>query len=198
MEEGRSQYHEDPRRRINCTLGLHAEILVRVVPKHRIFEKELKMAGDKNKHTIWAVLLSLLSLTTSFQQNFQNNQLVVLAPNEMVGLYCHDQPLNDPLLFLSVFPQYQDLPSEGSLHGARIFLLLGSSHLSARKILVLGRSQPQEQVQPFVCKPNTENIWRQDDPPSRIYLVLVSSSLHVNSPLVIVESVQPSWRTVYQ
>ena len=156
------------------------------------------MAGDKNKHTIWAVLLSLLALTTSFQQNFQNNQLVVLAPNEMVGLYCHDQPLNDPLLFLSVFPQYQDLPSEGSLHGTRIFLLLGSSHLLARKILVLGRSQPQEQVQPFVCKPNTENIWRQDDPPSRIYLVLVSSSLHVNSPLVIVESVQPSWRTVYK
>ena len=63
-----------------------------MVSKYRIFEKELKMAGDKNKHTIWALLLSLLALTTSFQQNYHvdNNQLVVLAPNEMVGLYCRD------------------------------------------------------------------------------------------------------------
>ena len=32
-------------------------------------------------------------------------------------------------------------------------------------------------------KLNTENIWRQDDPPSRIFVALGSSSLHVNSPL---------------
>ena len=70
-------------------LGLHAEILVRLVPKYRTFEKELKMAGDKNKHTIWALLLSLLALTTSFQQNYHNNQLVV-TPNETVSLYCRD------------------------------------------------------------------------------------------------------------
>ena len=66
-------------------MGLHAKILVRVLPKYRLFEKELKMAGDKNKHTIWALLLSLLALTTSFQQNYHNNQLVV-TPNEMVAL----------------------------------------------------------------------------------------------------------------
>ena len=70
-------------------MGLHAEIWVRVVYKSRMFEKELNMAGDKNKHTIWALLLSLLALTTSFQQNYHNNQLVV-TPNEMVGLYCRD------------------------------------------------------------------------------------------------------------
>ena len=35
---------------------------------------------------------------------------------------------------------YYDLPSEGSLHGARIFLTLGSSYLSAREILSLRRS----------------------------------------------------------
>ena len=70
-------------------MGLHAKILVRVLPKYRMFEKELKMAGDKNKHTIWALLLSLLALTTSFQHNYRNNQLV-LTPNEMVGLYCCD------------------------------------------------------------------------------------------------------------
>ena len=70
-------------------MGLHATILVRVLPKYRMFEKELKMAGDKNKHTIWALLLSLLVLTTSFQHNYHNNQLVV-TPNEVVGLYCRD------------------------------------------------------------------------------------------------------------
>ena len=47
------------------------------------------MAGDKNKHTIWALLLSLLASTTTFQQNYHNNQLVA-TPNEMVGLYCRD------------------------------------------------------------------------------------------------------------
>ena len=70
-------------------MGLLATILVRVLAKYRMFEKELKMAGDKNKHTIWALLLSLLVLTTSFQHNYHNNQLVV-TPNEMVGLYCRD------------------------------------------------------------------------------------------------------------
>ena len=43
---------EDPRRRKNFTLGLHAEISVRVVPKKRRFEKELKMTGDKNKNAV--------------------------------------------------------------------------------------------------------------------------------------------------
>ena len=63
--------------------------MVRVVPKYRMFEKELKVAGHKNEHTILALLLSLLALTTSFQQNYHNNQLVV-TPNEMIGLYCRD------------------------------------------------------------------------------------------------------------
>ena len=57
---------------------------VRVVPKHRRFEKDFKMAGDKNKNAIWALLLSLLALITTY-----NNQLVV-TPDEMVGLYCRD------------------------------------------------------------------------------------------------------------
>ena len=64
---------EDPRRRNNCTLGFHAEISVRVVSKKRRFETELKMAGDKNKNTIWAPLLSLLGLISTFQQNYHNN-----------------------------------------------------------------------------------------------------------------------------
>ena len=144
MEEGRAQYQEDPRRWNNFTLGLHAEILVRMVPKYRMFEKELKMASDKNKHKIWALLLYLMALT-SFQQNYHNNRLLV-TPNEMVGLYCRDQPLNNPPLFSLFFTWYQDLPSKGSLHGARIFLVLGSvlpvsqEDPSTGKIPALGKS----------------------------------------------------------
>ena len=48
-----SHYQEDPRRRNNFSLGLHAEISVHVVPQ---VESELKMAGDKNKNTIWTLL----------------------------------------------------------------------------------------------------------------------------------------------
>ena len=69
------------------TLALGAElILVRVVPEERRFEKELKMAGDKNKNAICALLLCLLEFITSFQQNYHNNRLVV-TPNE------NDRPL---------------------------------------------------------------------------------------------------------
>ena len=82
---------EDPRRRNNFTLRLHAEISVRVVPERRRFEKELKMTGDKNKNAIWALLLSLLAIITTFQQNYHNDQLsCMVTPNEMVGLYCRD------------------------------------------------------------------------------------------------------------
>ena len=58
-------------------LLLLLEILVRVVPKCRMFEKKLKMEG-----TIWALLLSLLALRTSFQENNHNNQLVVTPTTE--------------------------------------------------------------------------------------------------------------------
>ena len=63
---------EDPSRRNNFTLGLHAEIVVLVVPKKRMFETELRMAGDKNKNAIWAPLLSSLGLISTFQQNYHN------------------------------------------------------------------------------------------------------------------------------
>ena len=68
-------------------MGLRGGTSVRVVLKSNIkgFEKEIKMAGDNNKHTIWALLLSLLALTTIFQHNYHNNQLVV-TPKDMVGL----------------------------------------------------------------------------------------------------------------
>ena len=73
---------EDPyRRRNNFTLSLHAEISVRMVPKYRRFEKELKMAGDKNKlaAAVWALPLSLRALIITFLQNYDNNTLVVTS-----------------------------------------------------------------------------------------------------------------------
>ena len=57
---------EDHRKRNNFTLGLHVEISVRVVPKYRRFEKELIMAGDKSKHSVWALPLSLRSLIINY------------------------------------------------------------------------------------------------------------------------------------
>ena len=69
-----------------------AQISVRVVPKYRRIEKELKslkMAGrkrqkkkTKQKKASWALLLSLLELITTFQQSFDNNQLMVI-PDKM-------------------------------------------------------------------------------------------------------------------
>ena len=43
-------------------MGLHAEISIRVVPKKRRIEEEWKMAGEKKKNAIWALLFSLLAL----------------------------------------------------------------------------------------------------------------------------------------
>ena len=58
------------------------------------------MAGENNKNAIWALLLSLLALITTFQQYYHNYQFVV-TPNERVGFYCRDYSLNGPPPFLS-------------------------------------------------------------------------------------------------
>ena len=57
---------EDPRRRENFTLGLHAEISVHVVPKKRRFEMELKVAGDNNKNAIWVLMLRLITSVNNY------------------------------------------------------------------------------------------------------------------------------------
>ena len=97
-------------------------------------EKELKMAGEK-KNAIWALLLSLLALIITFQQNYHNNQLLI-KPNETVGLFVAVITYGtNPRHFVCFVP------------GTRIFLakavymVLGSSpytmYVSARKILAL-------------------------------------------------------------
>ena len=121
------------------------------MPKETRFEKELKMAGEKTENAIWAFQFFLLVLISIFQQNYHNNHLV-LTLNEMVGLYCRDQPQKDPPPFLSGL--------SGSLHCARIFLTLCLEDPS-----ILRRSYRQGKIQPFACKANNiwKNIWRQDD-----------------------------------
>ena len=56
------------------------------MPQKRRLEKELEMAGDKNRSEIWVLLLSLLALITTFQKHYHNYQLVP-TPNEMAGRY---------------------------------------------------------------------------------------------------------------
>jgi len=48
-------------------------------------EEVLKMVGNNNKHAIWALLLSLLALITTFQQHVQMAVLYNLViPNKIV------------------------------------------------------------------------------------------------------------------
>ena len=87
------------------------------------------MPGDKNKHAIWVLLLSLLALTTIFQKNYHNNQLVI-TPKEIIGLYCRY------LLFLSGLSLVLGLTRLVKA----VYMVLGSSYLSGRKILAQGAS----------------------------------------------------------
>ena len=69
--------------------------------------------------------LSLLAVITTFHQFYHYNQLVVTS-NEMAGLYCRyhaatDRPAANFVWFVP--STSRNLLSQGSLHGARIFLL---------------------------------------------------------------------------
>ena len=79
---------EDP-----CTRKiLEGETTFRYSPCRAEEEKDpegIKKAGDKNKNAIWALLLSLPELVTTFQRNYYNNQLKV-TPKKMTGVYCRD------------------------------------------------------------------------------------------------------------
>lgn len=123
-------------------------------------EGVLKMVGDNNEHAICTLLFSLLAKITTFQQ-----QLAVLY-NLIIA-----QKNGWPLLpLLCLFGLYLVLRSSQR----KQFIWCQDLPTSQ-----LGRSQRQGQVQPFACKLNTENMWRQDHPPFRIFLVPGSSSLHV-------------------
>ena len=96
-------------------------------------EKQVKVAFNKNKNTIWALLLSLLALITTFQKNYHNNLLVVMS-NETVRPYCHGYPLNDSPPFLPGFSlSLKDLSSKGSLRVSRIFPMFSINFRSAGK-----------------------------------------------------------------
>ena len=96
-------------------------------------EKQVKVAFKKNKNAMWALLLSLLALITTFQKNYHNNLLVVMS-NETVRPYCHGYPLNDSPPFLPGFSSsLKDLSSKGSLRVARIFPMFSINFRSAGK-----------------------------------------------------------------
>ena len=100
------------------------------------------------------------------QQNYHYSQLVV-APNEMVGLYCYDYPMNDPPPHLSgLFDrQYQDLPSQA------VYVVLGTSQYQDITTCQLGRSQYQE-----ITTSQLGRSQYQEDPSSRNKY----NPLHVN------------------
>ena len=108
---------------------------------------------------------------TSFQQNYHNNQLV-LMPNEMIGLYSR---YYDPPPFLSGLSS--DLSTEDSLHRSMVFVVvLGSSHTSQ-----LGN------VEDLTARDNynllhVNRIHAQNAYDARMIRLLLR---HVNSPLVL-------------
>jgi len=75
------------------------------------------MAGDKNKHAVWALPLSLRALIITFLQNYDNNTLVVTR-NVMACF----------------------VPSTRILLVKAVYIELGSSYLLAKKIQPLGIS----------------------------------------------------------
>ena len=108
---------------------------------NRRFEKELKMAGDKNKHAVWALPLSLRVLIITFLQNYDNNTLVVT--------------LNEMACFV---------PSTRILLVKAVYMELGSSYLLAKKIKPLGASTThcmQTEYRKHMAReedPSTKNI----------------------------------------
>ena len=68
-------------------MGLHAEILVRVVHKCRMFEKELKMAGYKTNIQFGPFCSLYQRQQLPFSRIITMNNQLVVTPNETVGLY---------------------------------------------------------------------------------------------------------------
>ena len=119
MEEGRSQHRKIPQGGTSLRWVYMQKLRSEWCANVEDVREGIKN-GERQKQTyiLWALLLSFLASTTIFRQNYNKNQLVV-TPNEMVGLYCCDQPLKDLLLFLSGLSlvlgsskrRYQDLPT---------------------------------------------------------------------------------------
>ena len=104
------------------------------------------MVSNNNKFIIWVLLLSLLALKTTFQQNYHNYQLLV-APNELVSPYCCDYPVNDQPPFSVCF-----VPNTKIFLAKAVYMMLRSSYYYDLSTSQLGRFQRYGQVQPFACK----------------------------------------------
>ena len=84
-----------------------------------------RLAGESEKNTIWALLLSLLKLITNFWQNYYNSQFLV-TPNEMASLLLPWLASKRPAAILVWF-----VPSTWIFLAKAVCMVLGSSYLSA-------------------------------------------------------------------
>ena len=85
-----------------------------------------------NKNVIWDLSLSLLECVNNHLSAAAGNFLQVA--NEIVGNYCRDYPLNDQPPFLSGL----SVVLIKIFLAKAVYMVIGSSYLSAKKILVRG------------------------------------------------------------
>ena len=77
---------EDPSRRNNFLLGLHAE---KLSPYGFQVEKELKMAIVNDKNMKFGPISALFNSFKYYLSAVPSNSLQLVTPNEIVGLYCY-------------------------------------------------------------------------------------------------------------
>ena len=104
------------------------------------------MAGDRNKNVILALLLTLPALITF---------------SRIITTISSWQLQTKWSAFTAVSTHLWFVPSTRIVLANAVDMVLGSSYLSARKIVVLIRgTKHYGEVEAFECKLNTENIWR--------------------------------------
>ena len=111
------------------------------------------MAGDKNKHAVWALPLFLRASIITFLQNYDSNALVVT--------------LNEMACFV---------PSTRILLVKAVYMELGSSHLLAKKIQPLGTSTTHCMQTEY-----RKHMAKEEDPSTRNILESGSSQRHMFS-----------------
>ena len=109
--------------------------------------------GDKNKHAIWASLLSsLLLITTFFSKKWQF--FTTGGAKRNWQHLCHGYPLNN---LHATFFFVLLIPSTRIFLVKAVYMVLGSSYMyfSSGKILVLGRSSARHK-----CNPGSSKLTR--------------------------------------
>ena len=130
----------------------------------------------KKKKASWALLLSLLELITTFQQNYDNNRLVVM-PNEVET----KQPILPWLATQLPAPSFVwFVPSTRIFQASAVYMVLESSSCQD-----LPTSWQDPRARDKYNPLHVNWIQKTYDPPSRIFQVPGSFSFHLNSPIRI-------------